>query len=66
MVMRKKYRVAVDIGGTYVDAVCYNQESRKVHFSKSSTTPSNPVDGVMKALAGFLLMKSIFWYTEQL
>jgi len=52
MVMRKKYRVAVDIGGTYVDAVCYNQESRKVHFSKSSTTPSNPVDGVMKALAG--------------
>lgn len=48
----KKYRVSVDIGGTYVDAVCYNLESHEVHFSKSSTTPSVPVEGVMKALSG--------------
>lgn len=49
MASRKKYRVSVDHGGTYVDAVCYDLDSHVVHSSKSSTTPSVPVEGVMKA-----------------
>jgi len=46
-------RIAVDIGGTYVDAVQFDEESKSLTFNKSQTTPSDPVQGVMNALAGF-------------
>jgi len=45
-------RVAVDIGGTFVDAVELDETSRTVRLHKSSTTPERPADGVMNALGG--------------
>jgi N-methylhydantoinase A len=46
-------RIAVDIGGTYVDAVKFDEESQILTFNKSQTTPADPVQGVMNALSGF-------------
>lgn len=46
-------RIAVDIGGTYVDAVKFDEETKLLTFNKSQTTPSDPVQGVLNALAGF-------------
>jgi len=46
-------RIAVDIGGTYVDAVRFDEESKTLAFNKSQTTPADPVQGVMNALSGF-------------
>lgn len=46
-------RIAVDIGGTYVDAVKFDENSKELTFNKSQTTPADPVQGVMNALSGF-------------
>ena len=46
-------RIAVDIGGTYVDVVKFDEASKSLTFNKSQTTPLDPVQGVMNALLGF-------------
>lgn len=43
-------RVAVDIGGTFTDAAVLNEETGEVTVSKSSTTPLNPVLGVIDCI----------------
>ena len=45
-----RYRVAIDIGGTFVDAVQFDQVTGEVTLAKAPTTPARPVDGVMEAL----------------
>ena len=46
----KRYRVAVDIGGTFVDAVAFDTESGTTRLEKAPTTPQRPSDGVMRAI----------------
>ena len=45
-----RYRVAVDIGGTFVDAIEFDRETGSVRLAKASTTPARPAEGVMDAL----------------
>jgi len=45
-----RYRVAVDIGGTFVDAVQFDATTGDVVLAKAPTTPGRPADGVMDAL----------------
>ncbi len=45
----RKYRLAVDIGGTFVDAIAYDERSGKITVRKASTTPAAPADGVITA-----------------
>lgn len=47
----KRYRVAVDIGGTFVDSIMFDAETGKTHLAKASTTPDEPVRGVLEALS---------------
>jgi len=47
----KRYRVAVDIGGTFVDAVAFDLVSGATHLEKASTTPQQPTEGVLQAIA---------------
>ncbi|MBM2618635.1 hydantoinase/oxoprolinase family protein [Actinoplanes sp. LDG1-06] len=44
-------RLAVDIGGTFVDAMELDTRTGKVRFRKASTTPANPAEGVLNAVA---------------
>lgn len=46
----KRYRIAVDIGGTFVDAIMFDQVKGAVRLAKASTTPDDPSRGVMEAL----------------
>jgi N-methylhydantoinase A len=46
-----RYRVAMDIGGTFTDAVAYDEETGTYVAGKSSTTPKDLTDGVFGALA---------------
>lgn len=46
----KRYRVAVDIGGTFVDSILLDSQSGKTRLAKASTTPDEPVRGVLEAL----------------
>lgn len=45
-------RLAVDIGGTFVDAMELDTRTNQVRFRKASTTPSRPWEGVLDAVTG--------------
>ncbi|MDE0709648.1 MAG: hydantoinase/oxoprolinase family protein [bacterium] len=45
----RKYRLGVDIGGTFVDAIAYDEQAGKITVRKSPTTPAAPADGVITA-----------------
>ncbi len=47
-------RVAVDIGGTFTDATLVDDERGTVAIAKVPTTPADPSDGFMQALARVL------------
>ncbi|WP_179562262.1 MULTISPECIES: hydantoinase/oxoprolinase family protein [unclassified Sphingomonas] len=46
----KRFRVAVDIGGTFVDSILFDSETGTTRLAKASTTPDEPVRGVLAAL----------------
>ncbi|PZU06402.1 hydantoinase/oxoprolinase family protein [Sphingomonas sp.] len=45
-----RYRIAIDIGGTFVDAVQLDCTSGTLKIAKAATTPSRPADGVIEAV----------------
>ncbi len=47
----KRYRVAVDIGGTFVDSILFDAGAGTTRLAKASTTPDEPVRGVLEALS---------------
>ena len=46
----KSKRIAVDIGGTFVDAVEFDSKTSEIRFKKALTTPHRPAEGVFNAL----------------
>jgi N-methylhydantoinase A len=46
-----RYRVALDIGGTFTDAVAYDEHTGAYAAGKSSTTPADLTEGVFGALS---------------
>jgi N-methylhydantoinase A len=45
-----RFRVAMDIGGTFTDLVAYDEETGRYTAGKSSTTPADLTEGVLSAL----------------
>jgi N-methylhydantoinase A len=45
-----RYRVAMDIGGTFTDVVTYDEQDRTFAATKASTTPGNLSEGVLAGL----------------
>lgn len=43
-------RIAVDIGGTFVDAISFDRTDRNVTIEKASTTPEEPESGVVDSI----------------
>ena len=43
-------RVAMDIGGTFTDFVVMDEDEQATTAGKTSTTPSNPEQGVLEGL----------------
>jgi hydantoinase/oxoprolinase-like protein len=43
------FRVACDVGGTFTDLCFLEEQSGKLHVSKTPTT-ANPIDGVVKGI----------------
>ena len=42
--------VGVDVGGTFTDAVCYDDATGELRWSKAASTPAAPTQGVLAAL----------------
>ncbi|MFF3494623.1 hydantoinase/oxoprolinase family protein [Streptomyces sp. NPDC002795] len=49
-----RYRVSMDIGGTFTDVVAYDDEGGAFHAGKSSTTPKDLTEGVLAALGSLV------------
>lgn len=49
----KKYVVGIDVGGTFTDAVIYNEVDGKIHRTKVLTTAQDQSIGVLKAFKQF-------------
>ena len=47
-----RYRIGVDIGGTFTDFCAFDTESGRLIGWKSPTVPSDPVAGLIEGLAG--------------
>jgi N-methylhydantoinase A len=45
-------RLAVDIGGTFVDAIAYDEGTGELRLHKAPTTPDAPARGVLDAVGG--------------
>ncbi|RJL24715.1 hydantoinase/oxoprolinase family protein [Bailinhaonella thermotolerans] len=45
------YRVAMDIGGTFTDVVCYDEETGGFRAAKAPTTPGDLAGGVFEGLS---------------
>jgi len=44
--------VGVDVGGTFTDAVVYDEGTQKFSYAKAPSTPGDPTAGVLDALVG--------------
>jgi len=53
-----KYRVGIDIGGTFTDIVAQEEESGEIVNVKVHSTPSEPAEAVIQAFQEFLRKKS--------
>src|ERR1700688_2263254 len=42
--------LGVDVGGTFIDVVCYDDERSELKWAKASSSPANPAAGVLAAL----------------
>lgn len=42
--------IGVDVGGTFTDAVIYDDVTGELNWAKASTTPARPSDGVLDAI----------------
>ncbi len=45
-----RYRVGIDIGGTFTDLVYFDEESKEFSVVKVPTTPKKPADGALNAI----------------
>lgn len=42
--------VGVDVGGTFTDAVFYDDQSGELRWAKAPSTPADPAQGVLAAV----------------
>ena len=47
---RTAFRVGVDVGGTFTDAVAFDDETGSVRYAKVPSTPADPAEAVIAAL----------------
>ena len=53
----KNFRIAVDIGGTFIDALIFDFKAGSLKIVKVPTTPKNPHEGVISGVE--LLSKTL-------
>ncbi len=49
--LRTRYRIGIDVGGTFTDLMVLNAETGAVHALKTPTTPADPSEGLLAGIA---------------
>ena len=57
--MRTRFRLGVDIGGTFTDAVLLSEESGETFIAKVPSTPADPSVGFLDAVSRILTANSV-------
>lgn len=52
--MSGKYRLGIDVGGTFTDAVLVSEDTGEIQIAKVPSTPSDPSEGFMAAVTRIL------------
>ena len=45
-----KYRIAVDVGGTFTDVFVFDEKTKQTSIAKTASTPSHPENGVLDGI----------------
>lgn len=45
-----KYRIAVDVGGTFTDVFVFDETTSQISIAKTASTPDKPEDGVLNSI----------------
>ena len=45
-----RYRLGIDVGGTFTDFVLYDQDDNEMRLAKVGTTPADPSQGVLNGI----------------
>lgn len=53
-----KYKLSIDIGGTFIDVVQFDFDNKQLSAFKLPTTPHDPAEGVISAIAGLAVPAS--------
>ena len=48
--MTHQYRLGVDVGGTFTDAILLNESTGEIRTGKVPSTPSDPSDGFLQVV----------------
>jgi N-methylhydantoinase A len=46
----KQIRLAIDVGGTFTDVFVFDENTRNISVTKTSSTPSNPEQGILDGI----------------
>lgn len=46
----KQIRLAIDVGGTFTDVFVFDENTRSISVTKTSSTPSNPEQGILDGI----------------
>ena len=57
--MTSRYRLGIDIGGTFTDATLINENTGEISVGKVPSTPEDPSVGFMNAADRMLLNASV-------
>ncbi|WP_042355524.1 hydantoinase/oxoprolinase family protein [Bacillus rubiinfantis] len=47
----KQIRLAIDVGGTFTDVFVFDENTREIAVTKTSSTPANPEQGILDGIA---------------
>ncbi|HIG14074.1 MAG TPA: ROK family protein, partial [Gammaproteobacteria bacterium] len=56
-VIGQELSVGIDIGGTFTDAVLYDQQNKALQWVKVPSTPHDPEQGLLDAVESFVGIK---------
>lgn len=57
--MREQYKLAIDVGGTFTDVVLFNENRKKLRFTKTPSSPGDPSHGVIDGIKKILHLEGI-------
>jgi len=57
--MQPQYKLAIDVGGTFTDVVLFDEERKKLRFTKTPSSPGDPSHGVIDGIKKILHLEGI-------